>query len=182
MKQLSFLVSGLKCPGLCKVVPEHPHPPPSLRAEDEKSKHFGVNVLYILERKRPVKRYISRKHTQIFKPENKQCLHSLFTLAPAGFLRVTRLTLFQLFLAKKQRFCIYSYNSEEAQVMLRMFPYIVSSRLVMNTTCKCVTTSELKIHLVLLSGHRSGRVSPNKKTERLIMLKLITFSWEEAAQ
>ena len=56
------------------------------------------------------------------------------------------------------------------------------SCLVMNTTCKCVTTPELKIHRVLLSGHRSGRVSPNKKTERLIMLKLITFSWEEAAQ
>ena len=89
------------------MVPEHPHPPPSLRAEDEKSKHFGVNVLYILERKRPVKRYISRKHTQIFKPENKQCLHSLFTLAPAGDLRVTRLTRFQL-LSRNFREILYS--------------------------------------------------------------------------
>ena len=94
MRQLSWQVVG----NVGLVVREHPHPPPSLRAEDEKSKHFGVNVLYILERKRPVKRYISRKHKQIFKTENKQCLRSLFTLAPAGDLRLTRLTLFQVLL------------------------------------------------------------------------------------
>ena len=76
------------------VIWEHLQPQDSsLKAENEKSKHFGVNVLYILERKRPVKRYISRKHTQIFKPENKLCLHSLFTLAPTGAQSITCQTL-----------------------------------------------------------------------------------------
>ena len=85
-------------------------------------------------------------------------------------LRLTRLTLFQLLL--RNLIGIFALTIHKK----------LRSCLVMNTTCKCVTTPELKIHRVLLSGHRSGRVSPNKKTERLIMLKLITFSWEEAAQ